>query len=207
MNAIQSFVSDFERLKVRLAGDDPLPEVMDELLSSLRRVDPRLYFHLGSHDAGKDLILSAEGHAELMPVLQDLAARFNASNAWGVVLSYDGMLLFGRRNEAVFPKTENGDVLYRMAEGGDSLWIGRDVHFSFVFPTEKDAAAFATELRRGRIHGTVSKYDGAVGFSFQVEMKIFLVPSHDNVTTIEARYGELAAKFHGRNDGWGCFSA
>ncbi len=88
---------------------------MEELLTSLEKVEPRLYYHLGSNDRGTDLILSAEGHADLMPVLNLLKKEAPVAFGWKIVVVYEGMLTFGERNDRVFPATENGDVLYRMA--------------------------------------------------------------------------------------------
>jgi hypothetical protein len=51
--------------------------------------------------------------------------------------------LFGERNEKVFPNTENGDALYRMATSGDCLWMSRKVNFSLVFSSKDRATDFA----------------------------------------------------------------
>jgi Regulator of ribonuclease activity B len=199
------FWNEFSKLNSQLEGDQPSAEAMKQLLSCLEEIDQRLYYHLGSRDNGIDLILSAEGHADLMPVLDQLKATAPKIERWDVLAAFEGMLLFGQRNERVFPDTENGDVLYRMALNGDKLWIAREVNFSLVFPTEGGAANFLKKAAVENFHCEVSEYNGAEGYSFQAEVNMAIIPSHETITLIENRLEKLAEEFGGRNDGWGCF--
>lgn len=205
MNNISQFWAEFSKSKDQLAGDNPSPDAMDNLLMSLEKVEPRLYYHLGGNDRGTDLILSAEGHADLMPVLDVLKKAAPIAKGWEIVAAYEGMLKFGERNERVFPPTENGDVLYRMACSGDCLWIAREVNFSLIFPGESSAKDFSLRAVSTDTQSKISKYDGAEGFEFQVEISTTLIPSHDLVTSTEERLGKIAESLGGRNDGWGCF--
>jgi hypothetical protein len=184
VNSVEAFWSKFWGLHSQLDGVSPSREAMDELLEALRQIDPRLYYHLGSKDTATDLIISAEGQADLMPILTQLERTAPSIRGWGIVTAYDGMLLFGERNERVFPFTENGDVLYRMAQNGDALWIEREVDYAFVFPSKKDAATFCAKAVGEGARGEVRRYKGAPGYSFQAEIHIRLIPTHDAITSV-----------------------
>jgi hypothetical protein len=41
-----------------------------------------------------------------------------------------------QRDYGRFPNDENGDVPWRMLEGGDNLSKPREIDFSVIFPTE-----------------------------------------------------------------------
>jgi len=205
MDNIGHFWSEFSKVESRLKGENPSVEAMEYLLTVLEEIDPRLYYHLGSKDEGTDLILSAEGYADLMPILEKLRAAAPKLPDWDVRTSYEGMLLFGERNERVFPLNQNGDVLYRMACNGDHLWIARDVDFQLIFPTKENATSFLSNVERDGMRCEFDEYDGAEGFTCQVEVTTCIVPTCKAITETENFLGRLAEKFGGRNDGWGCF--
>jgi Regulator of ribonuclease activity B len=207
MSSIDSFWKAFERLRPELE-ESPAKEAMDQLLDALRLIDGRLYYHIAASDSSnhKALVISAEGHADLMPALGQLHQSAPQYKGWNMYVAYEGLVVFGQRNEEVIPLTENGDVLYEMAKSGDKLWIERPIDYSFVFPGEKEATGFSERVAVQGLRGEVSKYKGAKGYSFQVEIRIPLVPSHEAITSYEQRLGDLAAEFNGRADGWGCFN-
>ena len=205
MNDIENFWTEFSERCGEISEETPSDEAMDYLLECLRGIDPRLYYHIGSRDDGTDLILSAEGHPDLMPVLQELKQNAPSIDGWRIVISYDGMLIFGERNIEVFPSTENGDVLFRLALKGDRPWIPRPVTFSVVFPSLADASAFAEIIAGANTKCEVSNYDGAASYSHQAEVTTNIVATHQEVTNFENYLGRVAVKFGGRNDGWGCF--
>ena len=74
-----------------------------------------LCFHLGEHDKCTDLILSAEGNADLMPLLQKVEQSALLPEGWRVLAAYDGDFVIGRRNLSVFPETENRHVRVRVS--------------------------------------------------------------------------------------------
>lgn len=199
------FWDEFSKIHTQLENEETSPNAMEHLLSSLEQIDKRLYFHLGSLDNRMDLILSAEGHAQLMPVLNQLKKDAPAVQNWSVQVAYEGMLLFGERNDQVFPATENGDVLFNMAQSGDSLWIARKINFSLIFPDRESAQGFSAKATSENFQCKVDKYDVAEGYKFQVEVSIEMVPNHEAITSIESHMEELAQPYGGRNDGWGCF--
>lgn len=205
MNYIEEFWKVFISLFKKLEGGNPDAKAMDELLDALNEIDSRLYYHLGSKDDGTDLILSAEGNPDLMVVLEKIKLSEPTLPKWEVLAVYEGMLLFGERNEEVFPNNLNGDVLYRMARNGDQLWKERNVDFSYVFPNEKSATNFQDSMSLENISCEVSTYDGAEGYSHQVELALEMVPTYANISQAESSFGKIAENYGGRNDGWGCF--
>lgn len=204
---VTQFWRDAAPLLASLSASPRPRAAMESLLDRLRRLDPRLYYHLGDHDAGTDLILSAEGHADLMPLLDELARAAPRTRGFGVVPAYDGDLVIGRRNDDVFPRTENGDVLFRMATDGDRLWLPREVDFSFVFPREADARAFAARVAADGLDVETSAYAGAAGYTREVVVTTTVIPAHATITRVEAALAARAAEHRGRADGWGCLRA
>lgn len=205
MGGIERFWGSFAAIRGRLSTDPPDAFAMELLRDLLMTLDPRLFYHLRATDSGIDLILSAEGHAELMPLLAEVREAAPAMEGWGVQLAYEGMLVFGERNEAVFPATPNGDVLYRMAQSGDHLWKPRDIHFSLVFPDEAAASRFRAKVGRLGMRCAVGAGEAAGG-AHPAEVTMRLVPSCATITGLEATLGKAAQEFGGRGDGWGCFA-
>lgn len=107
------------------------------------------------------------------------------------------------RDLSLFPDDENGDVLWNMQEDGDDLSIPREVDFSVIFPTEDAALKFAVLLLKDEQKVSFSKYDGNDELPWQVQAHPIMEPTHENITGYEAQLAEEAAKYGGRNDGWG----
>ena len=206
MGGIERFWGSFAAIRGRLSTDPPDSFAMELLRDVLMAVDPRLFYHLRASESGIDLILSAEGHAELMPLLAQVREAAPALPGWGVHVAYEGMLLFGERNEDVFPPTPNGDVLYRMAQSGDHLWKARDIHFSLAFPDQAGASRFQAKVGRLGMRCTVGADKGRSGEAGVAEVTMHLVPSCATITDLEATLGKAAQEFGGRSDGWGCFA-
>jgi hypothetical protein len=203
---VSAFWNDFSRLIPDLSAQPRSRAALESLLDSLRHIDERLYFHLRRHDKGTDLILSAEGNADLMDLLGELLASAPGMPEWKVIAAYDGDFEVGRRNEDVFPLTENGEVLYEMACNGDRLWVPRDIDFSFIFADETGAHSFAQQLSLQEIHASISEYSGTPGYSHEVAVSQHMLPKHDVISGVEARLNELAVSSGGKADGWGCMS-
>ncbi len=108
-----------------------------------------------------------------------------------------------KRDFKQFPDDENGDVLWRMKQHGDNLSVAREVDFSVIFPTEEAALNFAVHLLKNEQKVSFSKYPENDEMPWQVQAHPFMVPTHEAISGYEAQLGEDAAKFDGRNDGWG----
>lgn len=101
------------------------------------------------------------------------------------------------RDYEQFPDDENGDVLFRMKEHGDNLSKRREVNFSVVFPTDEAALEFAVHLLKNGQKVSLSPNE--------VTAHPNMIPSHENITGYENLLATDAAKWDGRNDGWGSF--
>lgn len=101
------------------------------------------------------------------------------------------------RDYEQFPDDENGDVLFRMMEHGDNLSKRREINFSVVFPTDDAALEFAVHLLKNGQKVSLSPNE--------VTAHPNMIPSHDNITGYENLLAKDAAKWDGRNDGWGSF--
>jgi hypothetical protein len=175
---------------------------MRGLLEALRQLDRRLYYHVGEHDKGVDLILSAEGHCDALPLLKRIRDNAPETPGWEVVAAFDGDLVIGRRNVAVFPEDENGDILYRMARSGDDLCIKRVINFSVVFRTTGARRKFLRSLQE---EGLEARPEEGSRRARDVTVTKIMLPTHETITAFERRLEFLAVPFEGRNDGWGCF--
>jgi hypothetical protein len=109
------------------------------------------------------------------------------------------------RDYARYPDDENGDVLWKMLQGGDNLDIPREVDFAVIFPDEQAAMDFAMRLLRYGQKVSFGRYEGVAGFPWQVQAHPIMVPSHEHVSGYERQLGKDAAALGGRNDGWGCY--
>ncbi len=107
--------------------------------------------------------------------------------------------------EQDFPDDENGAVLQEMASLGFDLTSIRMVDFEHVFPNEASARAFAKALE-----GIVTKInviephpeDGDEA-TWEVQCRQRMVPTHAEITAVEARLHSKATEFGGHADGWG----
>jgi hypothetical protein len=103
-----------------------------------------------------------------------------------------------------FPDDENGDVLRRMQTNGDDLSSPRTVDFEHQFAKKSDALLFLTKVCGGDTKVSISRAGQAD--IWDVQVSIFMVPTHSAITEAEIRLGNIARKFSGSSDGWGCFN-
>ena len=204
MDNIQAFWHKFLEIRqpLQLESSEVL---MDELLTALRKIDPRLYYHLAEWDNGVDIFFSAEGHADLMPVLEKLKACAPNVEGWGSVIAFEALILLGKRNLSVFPSTESGDVLYQMAQDGDDLSKSRDIDFFVVFNNPRQVSQFLEKFTNKDCNISVSKPSGIFRRKISVTITCNMLPTHDSISSFENKLDLDAKQFGGRNDGWGCF--
>lgn len=183
--------------------DPPDEDAMNELLRLLQNIDKRLSYHLREHDQGLDLILSAEGHPELMQVLARMRKAAPNPARWEVITAFSGIAVLGERDWQVFPNDASGDALYRMYMSGDALWISRPVDFNLLFPGEHEAklSCEALDVELSRVG--LSEYRDVEGFTYEVQLSIDMCPTYPEIVRQEAHLAEVACRFGGMNDGWG----
>lgn len=111
---------------------------------------------------------------------------------------------FVRRDLNQFPEDDNGDVLFGIWKQGTDLTSPRVVDFSLVFPTQGQAESMAAQLasREGKI--TVSYFDAKA--CWDLCFSVTMAPSWTAISDMEEWLGSVAAKYRGKNDGWGFFS-
>ena len=185
--------------------DNNMEDQMMVVWDSLKQVDPRLRFHVGYRDEGPDLLLSAEGHLDLLPSVAECIAQAPSCAGWRFRPILESESLFGKRNHAVFPDNENGDVLFDIAVRGGDLISLKEVDFCHVFPSEFAARSFASGLLDSD-EITIEPYDGAEGFIWEVCVTRRMLPTHNNITAHETDCAVLAGRHEGRSDGWGFMS-
>ncbi|MCR9246919.1 MAG: ribonuclease E inhibitor RraB [bacterium] len=104
-----------------------------------------------------------------------------------------------------FPNDENGDVLRRMLASGDDLTRAREIEFVHVMPNE--SAAHAMAKAAGELGYSASAFCDEESGDWEVVCFVEMVPTHEGITKFEADLAELASRFGGRADGWGCFES
>lgn len=104
-----------------------------------------------------------------------------------------------------FPDDDNGDVLRRMFDGGDSLRQPRDIDFAHCFPDERTAKTFASQVIGLGRKVSIQKAEDDSEDSWDVIVTVTMVPDHEALGSLERRLAEQAETIGGKADGWGCF--
>ena len=79
--------------------------------------------------------------------------------------------------------------------------------FSVVFPSEQHALAFSSEILRAGHSVKLRRFpDQPDGLTWDVTVSTHMVPTHTQVTELEEFLGDMAGRYGGKNDGWGCFA-
>ena len=110
----------------------------------------------------------------------------------------------GERDYERFPDDQNGAVLWHMWKEGDRLIEPREVDFSAVFPSEDSALLIAILYLRKGFKVEVSEDEPNVkdDLNWRVTVYAVLVPTHTDISEIEAELIEHAQEGGGQVDGW-----
>jgi Regulator of ribonuclease activity B len=100
------------------------------------------------------------------------------------------------------PDDENGAVLRRMRDGGDSLTQPRNVDFCFAFSERRQALAFTEVVDDRELEVCISYYEERD--MWQTIVTRFMVPTHAEITATEFTLTQQAESVGGEADGWGC---
>jgi regulator of ribonuclease activity B len=106
------------------------------------------------------------------------------------------------RKFLTFPADLNGDVLRKMQDDGDDLTKARDIEYCFLFESERDAKAFASDVARLALRAVVGPYPAESCWDVIVSKN--MLPTHEGITATEQLLGDLASDHDGSSDGWGC---
>jgi hypothetical protein len=107
-----------------------------------------------------------------------------------------------QRKMIALPDDENGRVLKRLQDGGDTLSKPRIVEFQFIFPERSQLIEFARAVPEKEYEVCLSYFEERK--MWDAEVKIYMIPSHAEITRIEAELAARAAQFDGVPDGWCC---
>ena len=90
-----------------------------------------------------------------------------------------------------------------MLEHGDNLAKARDIDFNHVFESEEDAQRFLAAAKNAGYQRVSYAFEEETG-AWGVLIKIYMLPTHEDITREELKLDSLAREFSGRADGWGC---
>lgn len=111
-----------------------------------------------------------------------------------------------KRDKAIFPDDENGDVLWNMMQQGDDLSKKRDIEFTVIFPTEEEALKFGEILLVNRQQVLLCDNEDSDDYPFEIVVTVAIFPTHKEITDYENLLQEYASDLNGYNDGWGCYA-
>lgn len=105
------------------------------------------------------------------------------------------------RDLALFPRDENGDVLWGMHRAGDDLQKARDMDFFFMFSHKGTAERFGAIAEQQGCRVTLSWFEEKQVWDATCTMRI--TPTHARVGQMENLLVQAAQSLGGASDGWG----
>lgn len=102
------------------------------------------------------------------------------------------------------PDDENGHVLRRMLNRGDTLSEPRMMDFCFAFPERRQALAFADLVDERELEVCISYYPERE--MWQAIVHRHMIPTHRDITSLESALSRRAESVGGEADGWGCMT-
>ena len=106
------------------------------------------------------------------------------------------------RDLSVFPKDDNGDVLWSAHQHGVVIGEEYVVRYALVFPELNDALKFGLFLLRQGYWVQVNEIEDKPGHAAEVLLKMVLDVSHQEITGAEDWLAKQSAGLNGKNDGW-----
>lgn len=103
---------------------------------------------------------------------------------------------------AEIPDDDNGRVLKQLFAGGDSLSKPRIIEFQFIFPERSQSLDFAGAVAEKELEVCLSYYEERA--MWQAEVKIYMIPTHPEITRWESDLSDRAVPVGGKADGWCC---
>jgi hypothetical protein len=97
---------------------------------------------------------------------------------------------------------ENAAILRKMESDGNDLGPSRRIDFAHAFPDRGAAEAFAEAAPRDSFEVTVEEADRDDD-PWEVTASKDMVPSAENITSVEEWLDALAREKGGMSDGWG----
>jgi hypothetical protein len=105
------------------------------------------------------------------------------------------------RDLALYPRDENGDVLWGMYRAGDALHKARDMDFFFIFADKSTAEQFRISAEQQGCRTRLTWFEEK--HAWDATCTIRIAPTHARVTQLEDALAKAAHLLGGRADGWG----
>lgn len=112
------------------------------------------------------------------------------------------------RDYQQYPDNDNGNLLWEMYEDGDDLTEPHDIEFSIVFETLEQAEQCALYLLHQEQKVSLFQEDPEIEGSglWVLNAHITMIPEYQDIHDLEEWFGDIAKKFAGEYDGWGCMA-
>ncbi|KGK58849.1 hypothetical protein FHR53_004086 [Xanthomonas arboricola] len=108
-----------------------------------------------------------------------------------------------QRDPVLYPKDDNGDTLWHIAQQGVDLTKPREIDFSVVFPTKESALEFSVAMLRCEQKVCCRHYPENTAFPMDVTVYPTMVPTYKAIVAFEEELASQATPLGGYNDGWG----
>lgn len=106
------------------------------------------------------------------------------------------------RDFSVFPKDDNGEVLWVARQRGLQIGDEHKVRFALIFPEANDALKFGVFLLRQGYWVQVNELDDKPGYAAEALVVMVLDVTHEEITGAESWLADNSASLGGKNDGW-----
>ena len=106
------------------------------------------------------------------------------------------------RDFTIFPKDDNGDVLWGAHQHGIKIGDEHVLRYALIFPEVNDALKFGLFLLRQGYWVQVNELEDKPGYAAEVLLKMGLEVTHQEITGAEDWLAKQSASLNGKNDGW-----
>ncbi|MBO9790227.1 ribonuclease E inhibitor RraB [Xanthomonas phaseoli] len=107
-----------------------------------------------------------------------------------------------QRNLDLYPKDDNGDTLWHIAQQGVDLSKPREIAFSVVFPSKESALEFSVKMLRFEQKVRCCHYPENTAFPMDVTVYPTMAPSYKAISAFEDDLATETKPLGGLNDGW-----
>ncbi|MCC4604542.1 ribonuclease E inhibitor RraB [Xanthomonas campestris] len=107
-----------------------------------------------------------------------------------------------QRNQILYPKDDNGDTLWHIAQQGVDLSKPREIAFSVVFPSKESALEFSVMMLRFEQKVRCCHYPDNTTFPMDVTVYPTMVPTYKAISAFEEELAAEAKPLGDLNDGW-----
>lgn len=110
------------------------------------------------------------------------------------------------RNFEQYPDDDNGNVLWQMHEDGSEMSDYYDIEFSIAFADKTQAEQCALYLLHQEQKVSLFEDGESEVSEWIVTIHVHMEPEYTDIVDLEEWFINIAEKFQGEYDGWGCLS-